>query len=160
MNILAKQARRTVTGSSKPTVRDTQEMTTPGITLTDRLRSGYHRIWYEATQALRWSRGIYRETPIGTILNLTPVQHDRIEELGAIYGTRFELRYPPETTLLNYGYLDMLDLMKFKKETRKLRAAFFEFGCFYREEKHLHKKVNWFAITDFIFHLPQKGSKS
>jgi hypothetical protein len=58
---------------------------------------------------LRWSRGIYRETPIGALLNLTPVQHNRIEELGAIYGTRFELRYPPETTLLNYGYLDMLD---------------------------------------------------
>jgi hypothetical protein len=109
VNILAKQAKRTVTESSKPTVRDTQEMTTPGITLTDRLRSGYHRIWYEATQALRWSRGLHRETPIGTLLNLTPVQHDRIEELGTIYGTRFELRYPPETTLLNYGYLDMLD---------------------------------------------------
>ena len=109
MNILAKQARRTVTGRSKPTVCDIQETTTPGITLTDRLRSGYHRIWYEATQALRWSRGIYRETPIGALLNLTPVQHNRIEELGAIYGTRFELRYPPETTLLNYGYLDMLD---------------------------------------------------
>jgi hypothetical protein len=90
-------------------VRDIQETTTPGITFTDRLRSSYHRIWYEATQALRWSRGRYRETPIGTGLNLTPRQHDRIGELGEIYGERFELRYPPETTLLNYGYLDLLD---------------------------------------------------
>ena len=108
-NILVKQAKRMATGGDKATVRERQETITPGITLTDRLRSGYHRMWYEATQALRWSRGAYREAPMTTFLNLTPVQQDRIEELGAIYGTRFEWRHPPETTLLNYGYLDMLD---------------------------------------------------
>ena len=109
MKILAKQTGRAVTERIKPTVRDIQETTTPGISLTDRLRSGYHRIWYEATQALRWSRGSYRETPIGTGLNLTPSQRARIKKLAAVYGARFELRYPPETTLLNYGYLDLLD---------------------------------------------------
>ena len=81
----------------------------PTISLTDRVRSGYHRIWYEATQALRWSRGTYRETPLETHHNLTPSQRDRIEELSKIYGMRFELRYPPETSLLNYGYLDLFD---------------------------------------------------
>ena len=86
-----------------------QDPTTPGITLTDRLRSSYHRIWYEASQALRWSRGTYQEAPISTLPNLTPLQYDRIQKLVENYGTQFELRYPPDTSLLNYGYLDLLD---------------------------------------------------
>jgi hypothetical protein len=109
MNNLLKQTGQELKIRGKPIVHNPQEATTPGITLTDRLRSGYHRFWYEATQALRWSRGSYRETPIGTSLNLTPQQHDRIGELREIYGARFELRHPPEVMLLNYDYLDMLD---------------------------------------------------
>jgi len=31
------------------------------------------------------------------------------EKLAAMYGTRFELRYPPKLTALNYGYPDLLD---------------------------------------------------
>ena len=91
------------------TLRHSQELKKPQITLTDRLRSGYHRFWYEASQALRWSRGTYRETPIGTHPTLTPLQRERIEELSTIYGMPFELRYPSETSLFNYGYLDLLD---------------------------------------------------
>ena len=109
MNIPTKQARQNLQGQSKPCLGPIRKAIKPRITLSDRLRSGYHRIWYEATQALRWSRGAYRETPLGIHLNLTPTQHDRIEELTAIYGVRFEARYPPETSLLNYGYLDLLD---------------------------------------------------
>ena len=81
----------------------------PHISLTDRVRSSYHRMWYEATQALRWPRGPYRETPMGNHLNLSPTQNNRIAELTDTYGVRFEARYPPETSLLNYGYLDLLD---------------------------------------------------
>ncbi len=92
-----------------PTLRNIQETTKPRITLTDRLRSGYHRFWYEASRALRWSRGTYRDHPLGTRLKLTPTQNVRIEELTAIYDAQFELRYPPETSLINYGYLDLLD---------------------------------------------------
>jgi hypothetical protein len=109
MNIQVKQARRGVQGRSKPALRHIRETTTPRITLADRVRSGYHRIWYEATQALRWSRGTYREAPNMTGLDLTPSQSARIDTLAEKYTTRFELRYPPETTLLNYGYLDLLD---------------------------------------------------
>lgn len=109
MNHPLQQEKRAAIGRRKPTAHAIQETLTPEITLTDRLRSGYHRIWYEATQAIRWSRGTYRETPIATIENLTPTQGQRIEELSASYGTRFEFRHPPETTLLNYGYLDLLD---------------------------------------------------
>ncbi len=75
----------------------------------ERLRSGYHRIWYEASQALRWPRGANRETPIGAGLDLTPKQYRRINHLIASYGVQFEQRYLPETAFLNYGYLDLLD---------------------------------------------------
>ena len=109
MNIQLKQARPVIQGRTQPAPRHIRETTKPQITFADRLRSGYHRFWYEATQALRWSRGTHREAPIGTLLDLMPRQRDRIEELAENYQTRFELRYPPETTLLNYGYLDLLD---------------------------------------------------
>jgi hypothetical protein len=109
MNILIKQARRVVQGRSAPALRDIRKTTKAHITLTDRLRSGYHRFWYEATQALRWSRGTYREGPAMAGLDLTSSQRARIDTLAKKYTTRFELRYPPETTLLNYGYLDLLD---------------------------------------------------
>ena len=109
MNIQLKPGREGIQRRQGPPLNDIRALSNPRITLTDRLRSGYHRIWYEATQALRWSRGSYRETPIGTDLNLTPSQRARIKKLAGIYGARFEFRYPPETTLLNYGYLDLLD---------------------------------------------------
>jgi len=109
MNIKFKPARQEILRRIKPPLNEIPATLKPQITLTDRLRSGYHRIWYEASQTLRWSRGTYRETPIGTHPNLTASQRDRIEELSKIYGVRFELRYPPETSLLNYGYLDLLD---------------------------------------------------
>ena len=109
MNILIKQARRGAQEIKTPALRDIRKTTKTHITLTDRLRSGYHRFWYEATQALRWSRGTYREAPAMAGLNLTPSQRTRIDTLAGNYSTRFELRYPPETTLLNYGYLDLLD---------------------------------------------------
>ena len=44
-----------------------------------------------------------------TALNLSPLPCVRTEKLAAMYGTRFELRYPPKLTLLNYGYPDLLD---------------------------------------------------
>lgn len=109
MNGQMKQARPERQNRKRGTLGNIQKITQPGITLTDRLRSGYHRVWYEASQALRWSRGTYREAPLGTHRNLTPSQHERIEKLEAIYKAQFELRYPPETSLLNYGYLDLLD---------------------------------------------------
>ncbi len=109
MNHPLQHKKWTATGRRKSTKHTHQQTLTPEITLTDRLRSGYHRIWYEATQALRWSRGTYREIPIATIENLTTTQGHRIEELSASYGTCFEARHPPETALLNYGYLDLLD---------------------------------------------------
>ena len=83
-----------------------------GISLTDRLRSGYHRFWYEASQALRWPRGPFREHSKGPLTNLTATQHQRTEELARSYHSYFEKSLPPETALLNYSYLDILDRAK------------------------------------------------
>ncbi len=77
--------------------------------LTDRIRSGYHRFWYEASQTLRWSRGTFREAPAGLPQHLTNRQLDRIYALGSRYHISFEKHCPPETALLNYAYLDVLD---------------------------------------------------
>ncbi len=103
-----KYIRRGIQETRKSSPPHIQTMVPPPLTLTDRLRSGYHRIWYEATQALRWSRGTYREEPIGFHRDLSPWQRDRIEELSRVYDMRFESQYSPETSLLNYGYLDVL----------------------------------------------------
>ncbi|MDR4495726.1 MAG: hypothetical protein AB7P17_01485 [Nitrospirales bacterium] len=84
----------------------------PHFSLTDRLRSGYHRVWYEASQALRWSRGTFREQSTGTLTQLTNAQFRRVDDLAAIYHRRFEANLPPETAFLNYAYLDLLDRAK------------------------------------------------
>jgi hypothetical protein len=76
--------------------------------LTDRLRSGYHRLLYEASQALRWSRGPFRERSKEP-LHLTPIQQERTDELAKAYRSGFEQSLSPETALLNYSYLDILD---------------------------------------------------
>ncbi len=109
MNSQFKQTSHKRQGRKKPPLRKLREHVQPPITLTDRFRSGYHRFWYEASQALRWSRGTFREDPLGTRLNLTSSQSTRVAELASIYGTRFELRFPQETSLINYDYLDLLD---------------------------------------------------
>lgn len=79
------------------------------ISLTDRLRSGYHRFWYEASQALRSSWGPFRERGKGHLTNLTPTQQQRTEELAKSYRSHFEQYLPPATAFLNYSYLDILD---------------------------------------------------
>ncbi len=109
MKILLKHARRRTPIASTSIQPHIQRASHPPVTLADRLRSGYHRVWYEATQALRWSRGTYREAPFGEQLDLNTAQHTRIRTLVARYGAQFELHHPAQTALLNYRYLDILD---------------------------------------------------
>ena len=109
MNILLKHARRGKPRLPKSLQPHLQGTTPPPVTLADRLRSGYHRVWYEAAQALRWSRGTYREAPFGEQLDLNPAQRARIRRLVARYRVKFELQHPAQTALLNYRYLDILD---------------------------------------------------
>ncbi len=65
-----------------------------GLSLTDRLRSGYHRFWYEASQAVRWSWGPFHESSKGPLTDLTPTQQQRTEELARI---SFALREIPSS---------------------------------------------------------------
>lgn len=69
-------------------------------------------MWYEASQALRWSRGTFQGRSTNTFTHLTDNQHQRVEELAATYSRRFEDTLPPQIAYLNYGYLDMLDRAK------------------------------------------------
>ncbi|MEJ2229817.1 MAG: hypothetical protein P8X46_01370 [Nitrospirales bacterium] len=80
------------------------------LSLADRLRSGYHRFWYEASQALAWSRGMVREAAVGTLHDLTPLQRTRIEELARVYGTPFEVGYQHVCDLgsANFAYASAL----------------------------------------------------
>ena len=77
-----------------------------------RLRSAYHRIWYEFSESVRWSTGKYQETPAGTLGELDPHQRTRVERLLKRYGVRFETDVEARIAMANYAYLDMLDLAR------------------------------------------------
>jgi len=106
----AQQVTREVRNTEKVSGRF-HDQSRNGISLTDRLRSGYHRFWYEASQALGWSRGMVREAPGDVLhdLTLTLSQRMRIKDLAAKYGMLFERSHLSETALCNYAYLDLLD---------------------------------------------------
>ena len=46
----------------------------PRYSLSQRLRSGYHALWYRVGQRLGWSRGVYRERPVGRLNHLKGIQ--------------------------------------------------------------------------------------
>ncbi len=95
--------------STSPSIQNRRNAFRPRFTLKDRLRSGYHRVCYEATQALRWSRGAFRDRSKGSLTNLSHSQYERMERLATTYHVRFENTFAHETALLNYHYLDLLD---------------------------------------------------
>lgn len=82
---------------------------TSGYSLLQRLRSGYHAFWYRLGEGLEWSRGLYRERPVGQLTHLSGSQQARIAVLRRRFDVRFELHYAALTTLKNYDYLDILD---------------------------------------------------
>ena len=77
--------------------------------LLQRLRSLRHRLAYELSERVRWSRGPYLETPAGALPRLPAAQMRRIGELQRRHGVRFESELKLETALNNYEYLDILD---------------------------------------------------
>ncbi len=135
-NILPRNTRQGIRSLEKSCLQAHTAATTR-VSLTDRLRSGYHRFWYEASQALRWSRGTFREDPLGALSELSSSQRDRIQKLVSGYGARFEMRYTTETALLNYAYLDLLDrarqdlkwIVPIKQHTCDLGSAHFAYAA-------------------------------
>ncbi len=81
----------------------------PRYTVCQRLRSGYHALWYRLSDQLRWSRGIYREQPAGQLLTeLSNSQRTRVAVLRRQFGVEFERQCHALTALKNYEYLDLL----------------------------------------------------
>lgn len=78
-------------------------------TVRQRLRSGYHALWYRLGERLRWSRGIYRERPAVRFLALTERQQAKIAFLKRKFTVRYERYFEEQTALKSYEYLDILD---------------------------------------------------
>jgi SAM-dependent methyltransferase len=73
-----------------------------------RLRSWRHGFWFGVSRRLRWSRGLYRETPAGE-LHLDATEAERILRLQDRYQVQFERTLNRRSSSLNYEYLDILD---------------------------------------------------
>ncbi|NOT23343.1 MAG: hypothetical protein HOP22_11575 [Nitrospiraceae bacterium] len=87
----------------------TIDVSPPGYSIHQRLRSAYHAVRYRLANNLRWSLGEYRELPAGHLLDLTPEQRSRVAVLQRRYGMKFESYLSADTALRNYDYLDLLD---------------------------------------------------
>jgi len=74
-----------------------------------RLRSLRHRFWYGVSERVRWSRGVFHETPARELPELTLEQTNRIAALRTRYQVQFELGMTAVTAANNYEYLDILD---------------------------------------------------
>jgi hypothetical protein len=55
-----------------------------------RLRSLRHRLWFGLSERVRWSRGVFHETPVGELSSLPEEQAQRIAALKLGYQVRFE----------------------------------------------------------------------
>ena len=82
---------------------------TPRYSLPQRLWSGYHAFWYRLGKGLAWSRGAYRERPVGKLDHLSGCQQARIASLQRHFAVRFEQQAEHLTALKSYDYLDILE---------------------------------------------------
>lgn len=73
------------------------------------MRSRYHAFWYRLGQGLCWSRGVYRERPVGRFSGLSGHQQAGVARLKRRFVVRFERYYGQQTALKGYDYLDILD---------------------------------------------------
>jgi hypothetical protein len=72
-----------------------------------RLRSLRHAFWYRFSERIRWSRGVFEETPAHGLSILGREQGERIAALRDRYQVRFELAMSAATSVNNYEYLDL-----------------------------------------------------
>jgi hypothetical protein len=77
--------------------------------LLQQLRSWRHAFWYGVSERVRWTRGIYQETPVRVLPTRTLDQSDRIAVLRTRYQVQFESILTAATSANNYEYLDILD---------------------------------------------------
>jgi SAM-dependent methyltransferase len=79
-----------------------------GLSLIARLRSWRHGFWFGISRRVRWSRGLYREKPVGS-LHLAPDEAQRVSVLRERYQVQFERTLNRRSSTINYEYLDILD---------------------------------------------------
>jgi SAM-dependent methyltransferase len=77
--------------------------------LLQRIRSLRHGFWFGVSERIRWSRGVFVETPARKLCAVNLEQGERIAALRDRYQVQFERRMSTETSLRNYEYLDLLD---------------------------------------------------
>jgi hypothetical protein len=77
--------------------------------LLERLRSLRHRFWYGISERVRWSRGVFHETPARDLPGVAFEQTQRIAALQNRYQVHFEEKLSAATSINNYEYLDILD---------------------------------------------------
>jgi hypothetical protein len=75
----------------------------------ERLRSMRNDLSLRISSRVRFSRGVFTESPCGRLQNLTADQARRIDLLRAKYSVRFETLLSQETSLNNYAYLELMD---------------------------------------------------
>lgn len=66
-------------------------------------------MWYRLGEGLSWSRGVYRERPVGYLNHLSGCQQAKIAMLRRHFGVRFEQEAELLTALKQYDYLDILE---------------------------------------------------
>jgi hypothetical protein len=74
-----------------------------------RLKSLRHGFWYGVSERIRWSRGVFAETPARVLCTVDHEQGERIAALRDRYQVQFERNLSAETSVNNYEYLDLLD---------------------------------------------------
>ncbi|MBH0196983.1 MAG: hypothetical protein HP494_15675 [Nitrospira sp.] len=77
--------------------------------LSQRLRSSYHTVWYRISEQLKWSHRVYHELPAGHLPDTSGSLLARIQVLQRRFDIRFEQQCSSLTALKNYDYLDILD---------------------------------------------------
>ena len=103
----------TVLSSETTEIKDILPLHTPlsrsRYSFSQRLRSGYHAVWYRLGEGLKWSSGVYRETPAGHLTQLSGKRLGRIAVLQRRFDIRFERQCSAVTAIKNYDYLDILE---------------------------------------------------
>jgi hypothetical protein len=82
---------------------------TPAVGWPQRLRSWRNEWTLRIAERIRYSRGVFCETPCAALRAQPAGRAARIEALAQRYGARFESWLSETTSLNNYAYLDLLD---------------------------------------------------
>ena len=112
-----------------------------------RIRSLRHGVWYGLSERIRWSRGVFVETPAIELCTVDLEQAERIAALRGRYQVQFEQRMNADTSARNYEYLDLLDRgWQESKVERPVGGELCDIGC----------ASFWYAAALHVFFRPDR----